>query len=60
MRDRRIGRRLRAVEEILRTLGVHEERYRGFTVKHFHEQLQKWHDYKLGYTVTGRRCRRRD
>ena len=25
---------------------------RGFTVKHFHEQLQKRHHYKLGYTVT--------
>jgi transposase len=24
----------------------------GFTVKHFHEQLQKRHHYKLGYTVT--------
>jgi len=32
--------------------GLYEERYRGFTVKHFHEQLQKRHDYKLGYTVT--------
>jgi hypothetical protein len=32
------------------------ELYRGsyaeFTVKHFHEQLQKRHGYKLGYTVT--------
>ena len=25
---------------------------RGFTVKHFHEQLGKRHDYVLGYTVT--------
>ena len=33
-------------------LGLYEERYSGFTVKHFHEQLQKRHDYKLGYTVT--------
>jgi transposase InsO family protein len=33
-------------------LGLYEERYVGFTVKHFHEQLQKRHDYKLGYTVT--------
>ena len=33
-------------------LGLYEERYAGFTVKHFHEQLQKRHNYKLGYTVT--------
>src|SRR5438270_426378 len=35
-----------------RMLGLYEERYGGFTVKHFHEQLQKRHNYKLGYTVT--------
>jgi hypothetical protein len=33
-------------------VGLYEERYSGFTVKHFHEQLQKQHHYKLGYTVT--------
>ncbi len=55
LRDRRIGKpssRRAAAEEILRMLGLYEERYGGFTVKHFHEQLQKRHDYKLGYTVT--------
>jgi hypothetical protein len=26
--------------------------YRGWNVKHFHEQLVKQHGYKLGYTVT--------
>src|ERR1700682_3013127 len=55
LRDRRIGKpssRRAATEEILRMLGLYEERYGGFTVKHFHEQLQKRHDYKLGYTVT--------
>jgi len=55
LRDRRIGKpssRRAAVEEIQRMLGLYEERYGGFTVKHFHEQLQKRHDYKLGYTVT--------
>jgi transposase len=55
LRDRRIGKpssRRAAVEEILRMLGLYEERYAGFTVKHFHEQLQKRHHYKLGYTVT--------
>jgi transposase len=55
LRDRRIGKpssRRAAAEEILRMLGLYQERYEGFTVKHFHEQLQKRHDYKLGYTVT--------
>jgi transposase len=55
LRDRRIGKpssRRAAVEEIQRMLGLYEERYGGFTVKHFHEQLRKRHDYKLGYTVT--------
>ena len=33
-------------------LGLYEERYSGFTVKHFHEQLHKRHHYKLGSTVT--------
>jgi transposase len=55
LRDRRIGKpssRRAAVEEIQRMLGLYQERYDGFTVKHFHEQLQKRHGYKLGYTVT--------
>lgn len=33
-------------------LGLYREHYADFTVKHFHEQLLKRHDYKLGYTVT--------
>ena len=55
LRDRRIGKpssRRAAVEEILRMLGVYREVYPDFTVKHFHEQLQKRHGYRLGYTVT--------
>src|SRR5205085_1826649 len=55
LRDRRIGKpssRRAAIEEIQRMLGLYEERYDGFTMKHFHEQLQKRHNYKLGYTVT--------
>lgn len=55
LQDRRIGKpssRKAAVEEIQRMLGLYEERYPDFTVKHFHEQLVKRHDYKLGYTVT--------
>src|SRR5437660_9982324 len=54
LRDRRIGKpssRRAAVEEIQRMLGLYEERYSGFTVKHFHEQLVQRHTYKLGYTV---------
>ena len=55
LRDRRLGKpssRRAAVEEIQRMLGLYEERYSAFTVKHFHEQLVKRHNYKLGYTVT--------
>ena len=33
-------------------LGLFRDRYADFTVKHFHEQLVKRHDYLLGYTVT--------
>jgi transposase len=53
--DRRIGKvsgRRAAEDEILRMLGLYREHYADFTVKHFHEQLVKRHDYKLGYTVT--------
>ena len=53
--DRRMGRRSprRAPEEELeRMLGLFRDRYADFTVKHFHEQLRKQHDYMLGYTVT--------
>jgi len=39
LRDRRIGKpsSRAAAEEILRMLGLYEERSCGFTVKHFHE-----------------------
>ena len=53
--DRRLGKpssRRAAVAEIARMLGLYRERYVGFTVQHFHEQLVKRHGYKLGYTVT--------
>jgi transposase len=40
------------VAEIERMLGLYRDIYRGFTVKHFHEQLLKRHNYVLGYTVT--------
>lgn len=54
LRDRRIGKpssRRAAAEEIVRMLGLYEASYADFTVKHFHEQLVKRHNYKLGYTV---------
>jgi transposase len=53
--DRRIGRRSprRAPqEELERMLGLYRDQYADFTVKHFHEHLQKRHGYVLGYTVT--------
>ena len=53
--DRRLGlvspKRARA-SEIARMLELFRDKYADFTVKHFHEQLQKRHDYTLGYTVT--------
>jgi transposase len=39
-------------EEVERMLGLYRDKYADFTVKHFHEQLTKRHNYKLGYTVT--------
>lgn len=52
--DRRLRPSLRRapVAEIERMLGLYCDLYRGFTVKHFHEQLSKRHNYTLGYTVT--------
>jgi transposase len=52
--DRRLRPSLRRAPkaEIERMLGLYREFYRGFTVKHFHEQLGKRHNYTLGYTVT--------
>ena len=52
--DRRLSPSLRRapVAEIERMLGLYRSLYRGFTVKHFHEQLGKRHNYVLGYTVT--------
>ena len=53
--DLRMGRRSprRApAEELERMLGLYRDKYADFTVKHFHEQLQKRHGYVLGYTVT--------
>jgi transposase len=52
--DRRLAASPRRadVAEIERMLGLYRDLYRGFTVKHFHEQAAKRHGYTLGYTVT--------
>jgi transposase len=52
--DRRLrpSSRRASQAEIDRMLGLYRAHYGEFTVKHFHEQLVKRHDYKLGYTVT--------
>jgi transposase len=55
LRDRRLGRsspRRAPAAELSRMQILYQERYRDFTVKHFHEQLRKRHNYTLGYTVT--------
>jgi Helix-turn-helix domain len=55
LRDRRLGRpspRRCSASELARMLGLYRERYRDFTVKHFHEVLTRTHDYQLCYTVT--------
>src|ERR1700689_2569868 len=53
--DRRLGRpspKRAPQEELERMLGLYRDKYADFTVKHFHEQMRKRHNYKLGYTVT--------
>lgn len=52
--DRRLGPSVRRAPaaEISRMQGLYRDLYRDFTVKHFHEQLVKRHNYVLGYTVT--------
>ena len=55
LRDRRIGKvspRRAPARELERMRGLYRECYGDFTVKHFHEQLVKRHNYKLCYTVT--------
>jgi len=55
LRDRRIGKvspRRAPARELERMHELYRERYDDFTVKHFHEQLVRRHNYKLCYTVT--------
>lgn len=59
--DRRLAPspRRAPMAEIERMLGLYRDVYRGFTVKHFHEQVTKRHGYTLGYTVTKLHLQRR-
>lgn len=53
--DKRLGRQsARSVPTDKREwmLDLYRTLYMGWTVKHFHEHLQKRHNYKLGYTWT--------
>ncbi len=55
LRDLRLGKpspRRAPAAELTRMQVLYQERYRDFTVKHFHEHLVERHHYKLGYTVT--------
>jgi transposase len=55
LRDRRLGKpspRRAPEAELARMRRLYQELYGDFTMKHFHEQLQKRHGYKLCYTVT--------
>jgi len=55
LRDRRIGKvspRQAPARELERMHDLYRECYSDFTVKHFHEQLVRRHNYKLCYTVT--------
>ena len=47
LEDRRLAPSLRRAPaaEVERMLGLYRDLYRGFTVKHFHEQLGKRHNY---------------
>ena len=59
LRDRRLGKvsPRRVPVDRIDGAGAVPERYRDFTVKHFHEQLGR-HNFELGYTWTQLRCRR--
>ncbi len=53
--DRRLGKasaKRVPVDEVAQVLTLYRARYRGFTVKHFHEKLVSHHDFRWGYTWT--------
>jgi transposase len=53
--DRRVGRpspRRAPEDELERVRALYQQHDQGFTIKHFHEKLERRHGYKLGYTTT--------
>ena len=55
LRDKRVGlvsHRRAPANELERMRRLYREEYSDFTVKHFHEELHRSHNYTLGYTVT--------
>ncbi|RWJ58460.1 MAG: ISNCY family transposase [Mesorhizobium sp.] len=53
--DRRLGKvsgRRVAREVVAQMLDLYRERYRGWSVKHFHEHLVRDHNFSWGYTFT--------
>jgi transposase len=53
--DRRLGKasaRRVPVDRVQEVLTLYRERYRGFTVQHFHDKLRQHHGFELGYTWT--------
>lgn len=55
LRDKRVGlvsHRRAPESELERMRRLYREEYSDFTVKHFHEELRRSHNYTLGYTVT--------
>jgi hypothetical protein len=63
LRDRRLGRvsgRRAPESELARMRRLYREEYADFTVKHFHEEPRRRHNYTLGYTVPGWPCNRPD
>src|ERR1022692_483611 len=55
LRDKRLGlvsHRRAPESELERMRRLYREEYSDFTVKHFHEELRRDHNYTLGYTVT--------
>lgn len=55
LRDRRVGRvstRRAADEEVRRVTQLYEQRYSGFSIRHFHEFAVREHGLRRGYTWT--------
>jgi transposase len=53
--DRRLGKasaRRVPVDQIDEMLSLYQERYHGFTARHFHDKLRRHHGFRLSYTWT--------